>query len=383
MMRRTLAVAGLVVVLLAAAFFLRDSVPHAGSVHAAGGARAAAADPAAGSGGAADPDAPVESAAAAPAHRTPALPVGGVVAERGPFVLTVRATGRAEARRRAELSLPVSERVTAVHVTEGDRVAAGAELVTLEPRPFEITRREAEARLATAESDFRILLLSEGEVSDERRTLAENRSGVTEARENVKRAEMDVEGTRLRAPFAGSIAAVSAEIGERAVANEPLVTLVDLGRIRIRAEVLESDFGRLRAGAAARVRFAAFPGETFTGEVEALGPEVDAARGTGAAYVRVDNPNGRIKPGMYAELEIAGTVYEDRVSVPRAAVLERSGKLLVFRASGGRAEWQYVETGLESLDRVEITSGVAAGDTVLVSGHLTIAHGAPVKVSLR
>ena len=70
------------------------------------------------------------------------------------------------------------------------------------------------------------------------------------------------------------------------------------------------------------------------------------------------------------------------MAVPRPAVLERSRRLLVFVARGGRAEWSYVETGLESDGEIEITSGVAPGDTILVDGHLTLAHGAPVRVTL-
>jgi RND family efflux transporter MFP subunit len=311
-----------------------------------------------------------------------ALPVDGAIAQRGPFVMGIRATGRAEARQRAELSLPVSERIAAVRVTEGDHVAAGQTLVELDRRPFEISLREAEARRATAESDFRILLLSEADVGEERRALAEHRSGLTQAREGVERATFDLEGTRLVAPFDGWIADVRAQVGERA-ATTPLVTLVDLANVRIRAEVLESDLGRIRKGANATVRFVALPGETFTGEVVAVGPEVDAARGTGIVYVALSNPEARIKPGMYAELDVAGDVHGDRISVPRDAVLERDQRLLVFRAQNGRAEWQYVETGLESQGLVEITSGVAEGDTVLTGGHLTLAHGAPVQVRLR
>jgi RND family efflux transporter MFP subunit len=324
-------------------------------------------------------DAPAEASSRAPA----ALPVDGAVAVRGPFVLSVRATGRAEARQRAELSLPVSERIAGVRVTEGDRVAAGETLVQLERRPFEITLREAEAQHATAESDFRVLLLSDTEPGEERRALAAHRSGLTAARERVARAELDLEGTRLVAPFAGWIADVRAETGERAAANEPLVTLVDLANVRVRAEVLESDLGRIAPGAAASVRFAALPGESFSGTVTAVSPEVDADRGTGTVYVELANPEARIKPGMYAELEVAGDVHGSRISVPREAVLERDQRLLVFRAAGGRAEWQYVETGLESRDRIEITSGVAEGDTVLTAGHLTLAHGAPVQVRMR
>jgi RND family efflux transporter MFP subunit len=343
------------------------------------GAAADAAGSAAGSGGEPAGDDAEESSSRGPV----ALPVDGVLARRGPFVLSVRATGRAEARGRAELSPPVSERISAVRVTEGDRVSAGQALVELERRPFEITLREAEARHATAESDFRVLLLSDSEVGEERRALAEHRSGLTAAREGVARAELDLEGTRLVAPFDGWVSEVRAVVGERAAADAPLVTLVDLAGVRVRAEVLESDLGRIRGGAKAAVRFAALPGETFSGQVAAVGPEVDAARGTGVVYVELANPEARIKPGMYAELDVAGDVHGDRISVPREAVLERDQRLLVFRAAGGRAEWRYVETGLESRDRVEITSGVAEGDTVLTAGHLTIAHGAPVQVRTR
>lgn len=374
-MKRRLSLALLAVVLLGAAAWLgRGALPP-------GGAAEAAADGPADDG--AGDDAPADTADEAPTRAPAALPVEGVVAERGPFVISVRATGRAEARQRAELTVPVSERITAVRVTEGDRVSAGQTLVELERRPFEISLREAEAQRATAQADFQILLLSESDVSDERRLFAEHRSGLTAAREGVKRAELDLEGTRLVAPFDGWVSEVRAEVGERAGTGGALVTLVDLASVRIRAEVLESDLGRIRRGAKAAVRVVALPGERFAGEVVAVGPEVDAARGTGVVYVELANPEARIKPGMYAELDVAGDVYADRVSVPREAVLERDQRLLVFRATGGRAEWQYVETGLESRDLVEITSGVAEGDTVLTGGHLTLAHGAPVQVRLR
>ena len=139
----------------------------------------------------------------------------------------------------------------------------------------------------------------------------------------------------------------------------------------------------LRVGGSANVRFAALPGESFVGEIEALGPEIDPETGTGRAYVELDNPDHRIRPGMYAEVLLEAGSYPDRISVPREALLERDRKLLVFRAKAGRAEWTYVETGLETDDRVELLSGVAPGDSVLVEGHLTLAHGAPIKAKTR
>jgi RND family efflux transporter MFP subunit len=203
------------------------------------------------------------------------------------------------------------------------------------------------------------------------------------ARQQLARAEHDLSETRLLAPFAGEVAAVQARVGQRTQANAPLVSLVALEVIRVPAEVLESDFGRLRTGAQARLRFPALPGETFEGKIAALSPRLDPQRGTGIAWVQLPNPQGRIRPGMYADVEIDADVFQGRLSVPRDAVLERDRRLLVFRTKGERAEWQYVQTGLENDARIEITSGLAEGDTVLVEGHLTLAHGARVDVSLR
>lgn len=312
-----------------------------------------------------------------------ALPVAGAVVERSPFVVTVRATGRAQAHRRAQLALPVNGRIVRVGVREGDRVSAEQTLVEIDRRPYEITRNEATARLSNADSEFRLRLLSDSTATDARRLLVQHQSGLTEAQAALARAELDLEGTRLVAPFDGEVAELSAVEGAIARREEPILTLVDVDPIRIRAEILESDYGRIVPGAGVVVRFPAYPGETFEGFVESLGPEIDPDRGTGVAFVTLPNEKRRLKPGMFAEIEIVGQIHADRLSVPRDAVLERDRRLLVFRGTGGRAEWAYVETGLETRDRVEITSGLAPGDTVLVEGHLTLAHGAPVKVSLR
>lgn len=310
------------------------------------------------------------------------LPVSGVVAQRGPFVLTIRGTGRTEAIRRALLSSRVGERVERVRVRAGDRVERGQTLLELETAPFEWALRDAEADLSRATLDYDAQLFADTAATDQKKLRVAHRTGLTRAQQAVERARLDMEGARLLAPFGGWIAGVEVSEGERVRPDQGLITLVDLSNVRIPAEVLESRFGALQRGARVQVRFPALPGEVFDGTVAALGPEVDPERGTGLAYVELANPEGRVRPGMYAEVAIEAAAHENRLSVPRAAVLERNRRLLVFVARHGRAEWSYVETGMETDDSIELTSGVAHGDTVLTSGHLTLAHGAPVRVSL-
>ncbi|UCE02990.1 MAG: efflux RND transporter periplasmic adaptor subunit [Candidatus Latescibacterota bacterium] len=311
------------------------------------------------------------------------LPVSGVVVEREPFVLSVQGTGRTQSLRRAQLSLRVAERVATVHVRAGDFVRTGQPLVELDRRPFEIALEEALARVANAEIDFEMQLFGDEDVPEEKRAKVAHRSGLTEARQQLERAQLDLDGTILRAPFDGAVAEVLVTPGERLQSNQSLVTVVDLDRLRLPVEVLENDFGRLEPGASASIRLPALPDLDVRGEIVSLAPELDTERGTGIAYIEIDNPDGRIKPGMYAEVRIDAEVLDDRIAVPREAVLERDRRLLVFRAHDGRAEWTYVETGVETDEGIEIRSGLAPGDTVLVDGHLTLAHGAPLKVRLQ
>jgi membrane fusion protein (multidrug efflux system) len=270
----------------------------------------------------------------------------------------------------------------AVHVQEGQRVRRGDVLVELDPRAFEMALREAQARLASARIDFSTLAFNDSTPSAEKRDRMAARTGVTEAEQRVARAQMDLDAARIIAPFDGEIVSRAVNVGERAQPERPLVTIVDRSRIRVPAEVLEASFAHLSPGAKAAVRFPALGGTRFEGRITALSPELDTQRGTGIAYVEIVNDDGRIKPGMYCEVEIEAARFDNRLAVPRAAVLERSRRLLVFLARRGRAEWAYVDTGLETDDRIEITHGITAGDTVLVDGHLTLAHGAPVSVSL-
>lgn len=310
------------------------------------------------------------------------LPVSGFLVRPAPFVETVHASGRAEARRRAELAPRVGERVTAVNVREGASVRAGQSLVELDPQSFEIALKEAEAAYANAEVDAQVKLLNDPEASAEKRDLVAHRSGLTAAEQSVARAKLDLERSRIVAPFAGEVAWMGAEVGQQALAGTPVVTVVDASRLRIKAEVLEPSFGAVSTGRSATLTFPAFPDERFQGTITALSPEIDPVRGTGVAFIEIENADRRLRPGMYAEVRIEAASHDDRLAVPRVAVLERDRRLLVFVARNGRAEWQYVETGLENDDWIEITRGVGDGDTVLVEGHLTLAHGAPIQITL-
>jgi RND family efflux transporter MFP subunit len=169
------------------------------------------------------------------------------------------------------------------------------------------------------------------------------------------------------------------------------MTVVQLDPIKVEVQVLEAELGYLEEGRRAQVSFAAFPGQTFEGRIESINPLVDPEQRTGRVTVLLPNRDGRIKPGMYAEVALDAESFPDRILVPRSAILERGegtrrNMLFVYEGDEdqGLAKWRYVQTGYESDRLVEILPSeegeVAAGEVVLVDGHHYLAHDTPVRL---
>jgi membrane fusion protein (multidrug efflux system) len=219
--------------------------------------------------------------------------------------------------------------------------------------------------------------------------VARAKSGLAEAEVGVREAEVQLARTRVTAPFAGRAASVKVVPGQTVRVGDELVTVVDLNPVKVDVQVLESEVGLLAAGRRATVSFAAFPGETFSGRIETINPMVDRDTRTAKVTVSIPNPNGRILPGMYARVALEARKFPDRILVPRAAVLERDRRTMLFvfegEGSTGLAKWRYVTTGLSNDSLVEIvpnaeTEMVQPGEIVLVDGHYTLIHDARVRL---
>lgn len=196
---------------------------------------------------------------------------------------------------------------------------------------------------------------------------------------------MNLERTRITAPFSGRVANLTVDEGQYVGQSEEICTLLRDDRMRVEVDVLESDVVHVREGASTRIHVPALGPESdstalFQGSVWSVNPQVSPESGTGRVTVSVPNPNRRLVSGLYANVWLETERLQDRLVVPDEAVLVRQGRDLVFVIEGGHAQWTYVNLGARSGDRVEITKGVAPGDTVAVDGHFALAHDAPVRV---
>lgn len=356
------------------------------------------------------------------------FPVEAAVATRRTLTRTIVSSGRLLAGRRTDLSAGVGGRIQSVLVREGETVEEGQLLAQLEEERFRIQvdetrsalmdarykyaffitdttavtapdttwthrkrtawrraqtafeRKEIDlAALQTARRDYEAVQLLSGA---HRYELIAQNTGLTGAEIAHARAVLDLEQTAILAPFSGVIAERLVEEGQQVAAGETCLTLMDVSRIRVKAAVLESDLGAVDVGRGIRVRVAAWPEESFEGRIARIYAAVDEESGTGFVEADLSNADGRLRPGMYAEIRIEGTFYENRLAVPTGAIVVRDERPLVFRIRDGRAQWTYVDLGREADGWREINSGISEGDTVAVTGNVTLAHDVPVRVSM-
>lgn len=374
------------------------------------------------------------------------FPVEVAIARRGNLIKSLRTSGIVRAKRNVEILSRVSGEIVSLSVRNGSYVKAGDLLLTLDDREYRLAferasngllaaqieyktqisypyfgqrdsvevgeqLRTAERALRDAEKLYQNRMLSYDEYLRRRRDyetelayykakredVIANKSGLSQAREAYERAKMNLEWTEVRAPFSGYIADLDLSIGTQVQLGKAVCKLVDVSTLSVDAEILESEAGRVSVGSRAEVSVNALPDETFAGKIISINPIVDPK--TKTVRVTIELKDGRasrnrqstisnfqftiLRPGMFANVRVESEILKDRLLVPIDALLVRDQRNLVFVADNGLAKWHYVEVGERNEQFLEIKSGITKGDSVLVSGHYTLAHDAKIKLESR
>ena len=199
--------------------------------------------------------------------------------------IRVRAAGQAEAFRRTTMTAQVEGLVRAVPVRENQTVREGATLLQIDTIEYALRVAQASADLLAADADYRQLILFDDEIEDpqvraERERIARSRSGLDQRQVDLRQAELQLERSKVTAPFGGRVADLLVVEGEYVSAGAQLMTIVDLNPIKVEVQVLEAELGSLLEGRRAEVSFPAFPGELFGGAQAILvDPETGALVG--------------------------------------------------------------------------------------------------------
>lgn len=327
--------------------------------------------------------------AAAPGGAQGGPPGGGVAvqvvaveARRQPVTESIPLVGSIAPNEVIEVKAETDGIVKEIGFDEGQRVEKGALLVALDETKLQAELHEAEANaqlsratFARTEQLFRDNLLSQQEYDQAAATFA-----MTQAA--LERRERDLKDARVVAPFAGLTGARQISPGQVISRNSTLTWLVDLDPVKIEVTVPERVLNQLRIGQAVEFKVAAFPDETFQGDVYFISPQLDAGTRTALVKARIPNADHKLRGGMFASLDLALQLRDDALVIPEPAIINNGDATMVFAVtSTNTATMKPVKIGLRLAGKAEVLSGLEAGEQVIVEGTQKLFPGAAVKLA--
>jgi len=186
----------------------------------------------------------------------------------------------------------------------------------------------------------------------------------------------------VRAPISGVIGLQQIKEGEQVTSSvgniNPVFTLYDVRRVKIYADVSEKDYSLIKKGTSALIKIDAFPDQTFQGRVTRIRPVIDPLSRTTQVEIVLPNSNQRIKPGMFAKVDLILIKKSKVLIIPFDVVLGETDKY-VFVSQSGKAAKKPIVLGLQQDDNIEVKSGLSAQDRVIVLGERVVKEGSSIE----
>lgn len=314
--------------------------------------------------------------------RAAAVPVHTVTVQPETVVESLELPADLHPDRRAVLAAEVSGTVETLTAEEGERVAAGELLATVDTRALDQALAEARAVHDRAADDFERArkLFEKRSVTRSDLVAARSEKEVAEAR--LESARLRLDKSRLEAPWAGRVASKRVEVGDYVVPGQAMVELVDVDPLKVRAPVPAADVRYVEVGETVTIRISSRPEEELTGRVVRLAAELDPDARTLTLEAEIPNTgprDGDLKPGMLARVTIPRRRIEDALLVPLDALVDLEDRQVVYVVEGRTAARRTVQTGPTLGDRIVVEQGLVPGDRVIVQGQGRVAPGAPVE----
>lgn len=286
------------------------------------------------------------------------------------------------------ISAQMANRIKAIYVDEGVRVAKGQKLVVLDDvntTQYELAVDNAKAQLRNAQTNYdravELLKIGGGTqqaVDQMEVTLVNARNAVVQAERTLKNAR---ENTVLTSPIDGVVTARNYDPGDMS-AQLPILTVARINPVKVVINVNESQLSNIQKGMPVDLTFNTYGDEVFKGTVSLVMPTVDAASRTVGVEITLPNPDGKVLPGMFGRATVSHGV-ASHVVVPDRAVVKQQGSgdhyVYVLNADG-TVSYNKVELGQRIDTSYELISGVPSGAEVIVEGQNALANGRKVDV---
>jgi membrane fusion protein (multidrug efflux system) len=274
----------------------------------------------------------------------------------------------------------VSGQVVRVPVKEGQTIEKGQVLVELDDCDYRLRleRIQANHKLATLDHE-RVVELARKKITAETE-LDKIEAQLKDLSAQLKEAQLALSRTKIRAPISGRLNEIEAKIGDWLGVDKPVAQILQLEAVKVTVGVPESDVSAVLDLNEADVVIEALGKRKVTGTKIFLSRQPNTFARLYDLELIVQNPDGRILPGMFARVELVKEVFDEALIIPIYAVLTQGDERFVYVVEDNKAEKHHVELGILSGWQIQVTSGLKPGDQVIVDGHRLLDDGQTVEV---
>ncbi len=308
---------------------------------------------------------------------------------------TVVITGTLNPLNQIQIVAPYEGRVAEVTARPGDKLAAGQALARFDETDLRSRYAERRAALTSAEEQMRVAernrassrtLLDQNFISKNAfdNTLggyAEKQAALDAQRAQLEIIQRAMRDARLATPLAGMVASRQVEPGQWVEANRKLFTVIDLKHLEIEATVPSQHVALLKTGQSVRFRTEGFGDENFNGRLTRINPTTQAGTRSMLAYVQVENPDERLRSGLYVSGEIEVGAPEPIIKLPATAIQARPEGRGVWLVEGGKLKWRALEFERLTVDEVRVTKGLTGGEQLVAMPLKGASEGLAVRVA--
>ena len=305
------------------------------------------------------------------------LPAEVVKARKETVTNDIHAVGTLRGNETVTLRPELTAIVESIAFEEGSKVKKGAVLIQLDDDQYRAQVKEAEARVRQSGAENRRIqkLFQNGVGSETDRDTSLAAIEINEAQLDLAR--LNLAKTRITAPFAGITGLRMFSPGDYINAGTELLELVDISRMKVDFAVPEIHLSRVSVGQPLEVRLAAFPGETFAGKITAISPLINERGRSIQVRGEIDNQEGRLRPGLFAEIRLT-TSSQEALTVPEEALIPQGNQYFVYRVKDNTIDMVPVKIQQRKDTRVALSGPLAEGDVVVTAGQLKLQPGSPV-----
>ncbi|MEZ5007788.1 MAG: efflux RND transporter periplasmic adaptor subunit [Chitinophagales bacterium] len=307
-----------------------------------------------------------------------ALEVEGYKVVPEPFNNEIIITANLIPNENVELKSPISGQVLDIHFKEGEKTYKGQSIVHIDDRSWKAQLLGLNAQLDAANSDLdrkKALLEIEGSTQEEIETAF---SLVESLKSSIKQLEINIDLANVTAPFSGQLGMRNFSKGAYLREGDVITTITEVSQLKVDFEVPQEHKASIKLGGTIKV---VIEKDTLDAKIYAINPVIKESSRTISVRALLKQPSGKmIMPGTFAEVVIATNYLNDALMVPTQAIVPEINEQTVYVYSNGKAHRKTVKIGNRTDEKVNVISGIAAGDTLITTGLLLVKEGMGVNL---